>query len=156
MSDFSTKHFSIFFILFLMLGWSSATIAGNFKEDYDRAYKSFEAAKSKSEINEVANTFRILSKRKDAGILLANTYYWEGACWYRLGDYVRSLQKFEKVLTIPLSYKEEAARYKVAACYMRLQEFETARWEYNRFLRDFPQSNLAGTVRKALAKMDSK
>ena len=156
MIDFNNKRFSIGIILSLSIAWASAALAGNFKEDYDRAYKSFEAAKSKTEITKVAENFSRLSERKDAGKLLANTFYWQGACWYRLGDYVRSLQKFEKVLTYPLSYKEEAARYKVAACYMRLKDFETARWEYNRFLRDFPQSKLAGTVRTALAKIDNK
>jgi len=134
---------------------ASATNAASFKQDYDRAYKSFESAKTNAEITKVAGTFRLLSQRKDAGKLIANTYYWQGACWFRLSKYTQSLQKFEKVLTYPLSYKEEDARYKVATCYQRLKEYEIAKWEYNRFLRDYPQSKLAGTVRNQLTKMGS-
>lgn len=132
---------------------ATSVYAASFKEDYDAAYKSFESAKSNSEITKVAEIFRKLSERNDAGKLIANTHYWQGACWYRLEEYSRSLQNFEKVLTYPLSYKEEDARYKVAVCYMRLKEFETAKWEFNRFLRDYPQSKHAGTVRNSLAKI---
>ena len=153
--NYNRRLLTVIFI-FLLLLTVSASKAASFKEDYDRAYKSFESAKSNAEITKVAESFRVLSERKDAGNLIANTHYWQGACWFRLGKYSRSLQKFEKALTYPLSYKEEAARYKVATCYQRLKEYKTAKWEYNRFLRDYPQSKLAGAVRNQLAKMESK
>ena len=144
-------------VLVIILGASilsvPATTYAGFQADYDRALKVFQSAKSNADYQAAIKAFSTLAERKDAGDLYANCLYWIAESWYGLKDYVQALNEFEKVLVTPKSNKEEAARYKVAICYVRLDWEDSARWELSRFLRDFPASNLAGSVKKELDKL---
>jgi len=66
---------------------------------------------------------------------------------------LKALNCFEKVLILPQSNKEEAARYKVAVCYARLGWNEAARWELDRFIRDYPSSSLVTKAKNELSKL---
>ncbi len=121
-----------------------------FREDYNQAYQTYQAAKSKAKIKASAEAFLKLAGRNDAGALKSNSLYWAAECWYDLKDYLRALNSFEKVLILPKSNKEEAARYKVAVCYTRLGWVKAARWELNRFIRDYPSSSLVDKAKKEL------
>ncbi len=144
------KYLPVALLAMLILLPVSDAAAGPFKQNYDRAYKAYQAAKSEKDYTRVAGMFHELSKRNDAGILKANTFYWQGECCFRVKDFLQALQMFERVLVYPLSYKEEHARYKVAACYEKLNRKKQAEWEFSRFLRDYPNSSLAPTARKSL------
>lgn len=125
----------------------------SFKVDYDAALANYWKVRQTIEIKEIAKTFQQLSSREDAGLLKANAFYWEGECWFRINDYLQALQAFERVLVITDSYKEEAARYMVTSCYVRLGRTKAARWEAERFLRDYPKSDLRSALKKELKRL---
>jgi TolA-binding protein len=139
-------------VLYLTFGAVQAVHAG-FGADYNKVLKNFQSAKRPEDYKAAALQFGLLAERKDAGMLQSNCFYWLGECWYELRDYVQALNCFEKVLIFPKSNKEEAARYKVALCYVRLDWSDSARWELARFLRDFPASALVAVVKKELEKL---
>lgn len=146
---------SITLILSLII--TSAVVSpleAGFREAYDTVYKTYQEASKREQIIDVAKSFAKLSERKDAGILIANVYYWQGECYYDLKEYEHALSCFEKALLYPQSNKEEAARFKVAICNLTLGNKATAKWEFSRFLRDYPSSNLAPRVRKELQRLN--
>jgi len=118
--------------------------------EYNDVYQNYKSATTKAEIEKAAQRFLALAERKDAGALKANSLYWAAECSYDLKEWLKALNGFEKVLLIPGSNKEEAARFKVAVCYARLGETGSAKWEFNRFLRDYPSSSLVQRVKKEL------
>jgi len=127
-------------LITLVLGTISFVFAGSFKQDYARAYEAFKSAESRNkraEIEQVAKTFNALAERNDAGILRANAYFWEAACYYYLKQYLWALQGFERVLIYnPIENKKEDARFKIIQCYVRLKWDKAARWEIERFKKD--------------------
>jgi len=131
---------------------SNLATAG-FQQDYDKAVTSFRSCKAPADYRKAAEEFGSLIARKDAGALLGNCLYWQAECWYGLKEYEKALNAFEKALLVPNSNKEEACRYKVAACYSRLGLNDSARWELTRFLRDFPNGSLTGSAKKELDKL---
>lgn len=138
-----TAIFNLILVVVLLCGTGTDSRAA-FKDDYDRAYaelKELQNSTERSQIIDVADTFHDLSKRRDAGILLANCYYWEGQCWFLLKEYNRALQVFEKVMTVPNNYKIRDGRFKVAQCYARLKNKKVAEWEFQRFKEEFPNSS---------------
>ncbi len=137
-------------VVVLALCLLAETAFADFREDYNQAYQRYQAAGTRAEIKASAEAFLKLADRADAGALRSNSLYWAAECWYDLKDYARALNSFEKVLVLPKSNKEEAARYKVAVCYARLGWTEAAKWELNRFMRDYPSSSLVGKAKKEL------
>jgi TolA-binding protein len=131
----------------------SGTAMAGFQQDYDKALKTFQNSKSPGDYQAAAKQFSALVERQDGGALHANCLYWLAECWYGLKDYVQALNGFEKALLFPKSNKEEASRYKVAVCYVRLGWKDSAKWELSRFLRDYPKSSLAGSVKRELDKL---
>ncbi len=145
------NHFWGGFVLFLLI--SVNQVIASFPEEYNQAVKQFQSAKTRQDYELTAATFIHLAHRPDAGMLKANCIYWEGECWFALKDYLRALMTFERVLLIPKSNKEEDARYKVALCYARLNWVQTARWEFSRFMRDFPSSRHIKSIKIELDKL---
>ena len=139
-------------VVLMTLGLSNFANAG-FQADYDAALATFRSAKVQADYQKAASQFTTLAARSDAGTLKANTIFWLAECFYGMKDYTRALNTFERVMTIPKSNKEEDSRYKVAACYLRLNLREAARWELTRFLRDYPSSKKVDLVRKELNKL---
>lgn len=129
------------------------SLAGNFQADYDAAYKTYQAASDRDLKLKAAQLFEALTVRPDGGTLTPNAWYWLGECWYDLKDYPQALTCFERTLLYPQSNKEEAARFKVGMCYVRLGWSEAARWELSRFMRDYPRSDLLNIVRRELEKL---
>lgn len=124
-----------------------------FRDDYTQAYKSYENAKSQAQLRASSERFLKLTERGDAGALKANCFYWAGDCLYKLKEYRRALGIFERVMLMPGSNKEEAARFKAAMCYVKMENVKAARWELKRFLRDYPSSSLVKYVNNQLKKL---
>jgi TolA-binding protein len=141
---------NLFSVLCFALAIGTQAFGADFSADYNLTYQEYQAAKTGAQIETVADKFLKLADRDDSGALKANSIYWAAECYYDLKNYLKALNCFEKVLLLPQSNKEEAARYKVAVCYARLGWTEAARWELNRFVRDFPSSSLAGKAKNEL------
>ncbi len=149
------KRYSSFYfpiLLGLLLCYSLSSAAA-FKSDYDSALKAYESAGAKTEFKRIAGLFHDLSKRDDAGRLRANTHYWEGECWFRAEDYERAIQAFERVQLHPDSYKEEPARFMVAKCLIFLNKEKQAKWEVERFLKDYPKSKFNKYLKSRIREM---
>lgn len=144
---------SLIFLILITLASSPQFLLAAFQEDYSTAYKAFENAKSDADKRVVADNFIELSKRSDAGPLKGNTLYWAAECWYSTKEYMKALSGFERVLLLPGSNKEEDARFKVAYCYMRLGWNDAAKWELQRFLKDFPSSRHVNRIQNALKEL---
>jgi len=143
----------LFSVLCIVTMVGVQAFCADFKTDYNQTYQEYQAAKHREQIEAVAEKFLKLADRDDAEALKANTIYWAAECYYDLKNYLKALNCFEKVLILSQSNKEEAARYKVAVCYARLGWNEAARWELNRFVRDFPSSTLAGKAKSELGSL---
>jgi TolA-binding protein len=122
--------------------------------EYNQAYQDYQASKTREEITKAAERFLELADREDAGALKANALYWAAECWYDLKEWLKALNAFERVLVIPSSNKEEAARFKVAVSNARLGNIKSAKWEFERFLRDFPSSSLVERAKQELAELE--
>ena len=135
-----TSRIIIFALIVFMAG---SVYSGTFKEDYNLAYESYESVEhsgNKTEIERVGQIFITLSTRNDAGRYESNCHFWAGQCYYLLNKHAVALQLFEKASQDPDSYKFEDARFKLARCYIRLGWNDSAIWEMNRFMDDFPYS----------------
>jgi len=144
------RFFSLFSAGLIILCAAVPLIAVTFQEDYDQTYRDFQTAtdqNSKEKLRTCAERFHELSQRDDAGSLRANCIYWQGQCLYQMGSYLPAMQVFERVLTLPGSNKEEAARFKVVQCLIRLKWKKEAQWEFDRFGRDYTQSALMATLK---------
>ncbi len=146
--DVSTRVVSL--IIALILICSNQVYGGAFKDDYAQTYDFYQAAIEKKDnnlIRQAAEKFHVLTLREDAGSLGSNAQYWESQSWFAVKEYAKALQGFERVLLDKGSNKEEAARFKVVHCYIRLKWQKEADWELKRFAKDYPQSKLLGTLR---------
>ncbi|MBM3328311.1 MAG: hypothetical protein FJY67_02400 [Calditrichaeota bacterium] len=151
------KHLPVYsgrcvLLLLMPLLVVSAGLAA-FQDDYDRAFKKYQASRSNSDYESAAAAFAALSARSDAGSLRPNCIYWEGECWYGAKEYLRALMAFERTLVTPQSNKEEDARFKVAVCHVKLNWNDSAKVELSRFLRDFPASRHIAAVRRELDRL---
>lgn len=126
-----------------------------FKKLYDEVLNKHFSAKSKPEFAEIAKQFQDLAERKDGGVLKSNAHYWAGESYYASGNFVLALAEFDQVLLMPLSNKEEDARLKIALCYLRLRWQNQAKWEFERFMRDFPASAHISRVKEELNKFNT-
>ncbi|MCF7809879.1 tetratricopeptide repeat protein [bacterium] len=147
-----SKHLRLPVFILTCFVLVSRSFAG-INAEYNQAYQDYQESKTKEEITRAAERFLELADRDDAGALKANALYWAAECWYDLKEWLKALNTFEKVLVIPGSNKEEAARFKVAVSNARLGNIESAKWELERFLRDFPSSTLVDRARQELGEL---
>lgn len=136
--------------IILLFFFLATGLQAGIKEDYEKTYQSYEKAKTTSQIRAIARQFENLSTRKDVGFYLSNTLYWQAECYSRLHEYLKALSLFERALLIPESNKEEDARLKVAFCYRNMKWKSDAKWEFERFLRDFPNSRHTNLVKREI------
>ncbi len=150
--------FLLMLIAFIVICFSNFTSnAATFIEDYDKAYDQYSALSKKSDrsqLTQTAMTFRELTKRKYTGKLKANPIYWEGQCLFLLGEYLHALQTFERVLVNHNSYKEVDARFKVVQCQIRLKWLKSTKWEFDRFVNDFPENKLIKVLKYELRQVE--
>ena len=132
---------------------AAAPLEADYRSDYDAALQAYQKATTRSQIETAAQRLGELAASPDAGSMRANALYWQGECYYDLKEYLKALACFECALLYPMSNKEEAARFKVAMVYAVLGWKETAQWEFSRFLRDFPASQLVPRARTELQKL---
>jgi len=142
-------YFAVLLILSTLVSVANASPA----QEYDRLYEEYSCAKTTADWQTILGKLERFAERNDAGLYRANAYYWIGERHYDRRDYSLALAAFEKASTIPGSYKERDARIKVIYCYLKLELFTTAKWEIDRFEREFTgeaEVKMAKNMRKAL------
>jgi TolA-binding protein len=75
-----------------------------------------------------------------AGSYLESGHYWMGECLYGLGRYREAAGRFEKVLALPSTKRDEEAQMKLGVCFVKMGKKLDARRAFERLLQSFPGS----------------
>ncbi|MCF7823114.1 MAG: tetratricopeptide repeat protein [Candidatus Marinimicrobia bacterium] len=121
-----------------------------FNADYRMAYNDALNKYFNNDYLEAIQDFRVLIEREPLGAYADNAQYWIGECFYSLEDYESAIAEFEKVFAFPENNKSDHALFKVAISYQQLGRFMKAKETMNRFLLDYPDSELVDQARDFL------
>lgn len=113
-----------------------------FKADYRMAYNDALNRYFNQEYLEAIEEFRLLIDREPEGPLADNAQYWIGECYYSMENYPTAIIEFSKVFNFPENNKSEHALFKIALSYEKLGRYKQATDNMNRFVHDYPYSEL--------------
>lgn len=133
---------------------SSTTIVSDismeeYQSRYDEGREEFEARN----YNAAIPLFESLLSASAQHSLSDNAQYWIGECHFALGQYNAAIIDFEKVFTFPKSNKLDDAQYKLGLCYLKKGDKTKAREEFDRFLKEYPKSELTSKAEKHLSQI---
>lgn len=114
---------------------------------YDDARSEFEARNYQSAIQ----LFESLLAASTSHGLSDNAQFWIGECHFALRQYDAAIIDFEKVFTFTNSNKADASQYKLGLCYIRKGENIKAREEFDRLIRNYPNSSYSTKAEKLLS-----
>jgi tol-pal system protein YbgF len=83
-----------------------------------------------------------------------NCQYWIGESYYDLQNYQQAIVAFEKVFTYTRSNKDDSAQLKLGMCYLRLNEKEKAKEEFQKLVRDYPASEYVGIAKRFIGQLE--
>lgn len=133
---------------------SSTTIVSDISvEEYQYRYDDARAEFENRNYQAAISLFESLLSASANHSLSDNAQYWIGECQYALGHYDAAIIDFEKVFTFPKSNKLDDAQYKLGLCYIRKGDQQKAREELDRFLANYPKSELAKKAQNLLSNM---
>jgi len=118
---------------------STITTKAEFDKVYNEALRLYKAKKYKNAIADLNN----LAASKMNDVLVSNTHYWLGECYYATQRYNDAKNEFEKTLTYAKSYKIGAAYVMLGMTYLRLGDKEKAKAEWQQLLNKYPKSSYA-------------
>jgi len=121
-----------------------------FNTDYRMAYNDALNNYFNDDYLEAIQQFRILIAREPSGAYADNAQYWIGECYYSLEDFESAITEFEKVFAFEENNKSDHALFKIAISYEQLGRYMKARENMNRFLQDYPDSELTTQARDFL------
>jgi len=121
-----------------------------FNTDYRMAYNDALNKYFNNEYLESIQDFRVLIEREPQGAYADNAQYWIGECYYSLEDFESAIREFEKVFSFHENNKSDHASFKIAISYQKLGRFMKAKETMERFLLDYPESELVPQVRQEL------
>jgi len=122
----------------------------NFNADYRMAYNDALNNYFNNDYLESIQEFRILIEREPVGAYADNAQYWIGECYYSLEDFESAVTEFQKVFNFDENNKSDHALFKIALSYQQLGRYLKAREQMERFLREYPDSELANQARDFL------
>jgi len=122
----------------------------NFNSDYRMAYNDALNNYFNNDFLEAIQEFRILIQREPTGAYADNAQYWIGECYYSLEDFESAITEFEKVFNFDENNKSDHALFKIALSYQQIGRYLKARENMERFLREYPDSELANQAKDFL------
>ncbi len=122
----------------------------NFNADYRMAYNDALNNYFNNDFLEAIQDFRILIQREPTGAYADNAQYWIGECYYSLEDFESAVTEFEKVFNFKENNKSDHALFKIAISYQQLGRYMKARENMERFLREYPDSELSSQAQDFL------
>lgn len=111
--------------------------------DYRMAYNDALNNYFKHDYLEAIQEFRVLIEREPDGAYADNAQYWIGECFYSLEDFESAITEFDKVFDFSENNKSDHALFKIALSYQQLGRYLKAREHMERFMREYPDSELA-------------
>lgn len=118
--------------------------------DYRMAYNDALNNYFNGDFLEAIQEFRIIIAREPTGAYADNAQYWIGECYYSLEDYESAITEFDKVFNFNENNKSDHAQFKIAISYQQLGRYLKARENMERFLREYPESELVSQARDFL------
>lgn len=122
-----------------------------FKADYRMAYNDALNRYFNKEYLEAIQEFRLLIDREPEGPYADNAQYWIGECYYSLENYPTAIIEFTKVFNFPENNKSDHALFKIALSYEQLGRYKQATDNMNRFVHEYPYSELIPQAKEFLA-----
>ncbi len=116
-----------------------------FQSDYQEALHEFQIKEYASSLAH----FRSLAAAP-ANDLTDNCEYWSGECQYAMEQYAAALERFAAVLRYKESDKRDDALMMRGNCWLRLNDPEKARAEFQALLVQYPESEYASRARAKL------
>jgi tol-pal system protein YbgF len=110
--------------------------------DYRKAYNHALNLYFQKDFHGAIESFRILIEREPQGAYADNSQYWIGECYYSLEDYGNAIKEFQQVFQFPENNKSDHALFKIAISYQQMGDGQRARANMNRFILDYPESEL--------------
>lgn len=120
-----------------------------YQSRYDEGRMEFENRNYEAAIQ----LFESLLSASSSHSLSDNAQYWIGESHYALRQYDAAIIDFEKVFTFTNSNKKADAQYKLGLCYMRKGDKVKAREEFDRLIRNFPNSNYSAKAQNLLSQI---
>ncbi len=121
-----------------------------FNADYRMAYNDALNNYFNNDFLEAIQEFRILITREPDGAYADNAQYWIGECYYSLEDFESAITEFKKVFTFDENNKSDHALFKIAISYQQLGRYLKARENMERFLSEYPDSELTSQAKDFL------
>jgi tol-pal system protein YbgF len=119
-----------------------------------RYQEALQAYRSKN-YRDAIQKFEALLATDSRHSLSDNCEYWIGESYYDLQNYQQAIVAFEKVFTHPKSNKDDSAQLKLGMCYLRLNEKEKAKEEFQKLVRDYPASEYAGIAKRFIGQLEN-
>ena len=126
--------------------WKTAS----YKDRYEDARQDYLAR----HYQEAIQKFEVLLAENTKNSLSDNCQYWIGESYWGLGKYQQAIDAFEKVFSFIKSNKEDAAQLKLGLCYLRLNDNERAKQEFQKLIDNYPTSEYVSSARRAIAQME--
>jgi TolA-binding protein len=86
--------------------------------------------------------------------LADNAQYWFAECYYATGQFEQAITEFKKVFAYPETEKDDDAQLKIAYAYFQMGDKPQALMELNKFLTEFPDSELTGQARRKILQIE--
>ncbi len=121
------------------------------KADYRKAYNHALNLYFQKDFHGAIESFKVLIDREPQGAYADNSQYWIGECFYSLEDYGQAIEEFQKVFQFPENNKSDHALFKIAISYQQMGDGQRARANMNRFILDYPESELVEQAHEFLS-----
>jgi TolA-binding protein len=121
--------------------------------DYVAAYEMALSQYRNRSYQAAIQAFENLLQLDNSNSYSDNAQYWIGECYYGMGNYQRALLEFEKVFGFVDSNKEDASQLKIALCYEKLNQNDSARDALQRLMVKYPDSEYLDFAQQVLARL---
>jgi tol-pal system protein YbgF len=120
-----------------------------FQSSYKQGLSQFNARR----YQDALDTFSGLLKSDAMNSLSDNCQYWIGECYYGMRNYEQAIASFEKVFSFPNSNKSDDAQLKLGLCYLQMGDKIQAKYEFDRLLSSYPDSEYRAKAQRHVAKL---
>jgi tol-pal system protein YbgF len=127
-------------------GWKTTT----YSERYQEALQDYRSRKYREAIQK----FESLLLQNTDHSLSDNCQYWIGESYFGLGNYQQALVAFEKVFSFPRTNKDDDSQLKLGICYMRIQDKEKAKIEFQKLIDNYPSSEYVSIARRYIDQVE--
>ena len=132
---------------------SSSNIVWNssrFEDRYQEALQEYRGHQYRESVQKFEALLSIDQKHS----LSDNCQYWIGEAYYGMGNYRQAIVAFEKVFSFAKSNKDADSQLKLGLCYMRLNNKEQARSEFQKLIDNYPASEYVSMAQRYISQIE--